>query len=197
MHFSISITHAFLWFLCSFSFPSFSSLFYLYFLPWLFLSPLSLFTTIAFYTVCHGRIYHFYPSKSIFTPQPLLARCGRPSKIAHWTVGCPATTTTLYWLHHTSFPNKNGLSCLLPLFVFTTLIWIRVNLLPHLSLWHASSGSSSYLLLLGERSSQQDIFPQKSLSGIPKIDSLSPHRQTTPFHTFDPWPTSDVLAGYK
>jgi len=108
----------------------------------------------------------------IFTHQPLLARCGRPSKIAHWPTDCPATTITLYWLHHTSFPNKNGLSCLLPLFVFTTLIWIRVNLLPHLTLWHASSGSSSYLLLLGEMSSQQDIFSQKSLSGILKIDFL-------------------------
>ena len=98
---------------------------------------------------------------TIFTPQPLLACCGCPSKIAHWPAGYPATTTTLYWLHHTSFPNKNGLSCLLPLFVFTTLIWIRVKPLLHLPLWHASSGSSFYLLLLGEMSSQQDIFPKE------------------------------------
>ena len=91
---------------------------------------------------------------TIFTLQPLLARCGHPSKIAHQPAGCPATTNTLYWLHHILFPNKNGLawlglSCLLPLFVFTTFIWIRVNLLPYLPLWHASSGSSSYFTSFG------------------------------------------------
>ena len=135
---------------------------------------------------------------TIFTPQPLLAYCGRSSKIAHWPTGYPATTITLYWLHHTSFLDKNGLSCLLPLFVFTTLIWIRVKSLSHLFQWHASSGSSSYLLLLGEMSSQQDISPQRSLSRNPKIDSLFlptaiPHFLIPLTHGSPPM----YLAGYK
>ena len=167
MHPSIPITHAFLWFLCfSFSFLSFSSLFYLYFLSWFSPTPTPLFH--------YSQLLHFILSVmtrfTIFTPQPLLAHCRHPSKTIHWPAGCPATTITLCWLHHTSFLNKNRLSCLLPLFVFTTLIWIRVKPHPHLPLWHASSGSNSYLLLLGEMSSQQDISPQRSLSRNSKID---------------------------
>ena len=52
-----------------------------------------------------------------------------------------------------------------------TLIRIRIKSLHYLPLWHASIDSSSYLLLLGEMLSQQDISLQKSLSGNPKIGS--------------------------
>ena len=64
---------------------------------------------------------------------------------------------------------KVVLFCLLHLFVFNTLIRIKVKPLPHLPLWHASSGFSSCLLLLGEMSSQQNISSQRNLSGNPKI----------------------------
>ena len=156
-----------------FSFLPFSSLFYLHFLLWLFLSlhcsqllPFILSSMIGF---------------TIFTPQPILACCGYPSKTAYWPVNYPTTTITLCWLHQTSFPDKNGLSCLLPLFVFTTLLWIRIKPLPHLPLWHASSGSSSCLLLLGEMPSQHNISPQRSLSGNHKIDSpLNPTARSYP-----------------
>ena len=138
-------------------FPFFFTIFfpslYLYFLPSFLL--LSLFTTMAFYTTCCDRIYHF-------TPQPLLARCGHPSKIAPWLASCPATTITLCWMHHASFLDKSGLSCFLPLFVFTILIWIRAKPLPHLPLWHAFSGFSLYLLLLSEMSSNR-TFPPKEV----------------------------------
>ena len=113
---------------------------------------------------------------TIFTPQPLLARCGHPSRIAHQPAGCPATTNTLYWLHHTLFPNKNGLSCLLPLFVFTTFIWIRVNLLPYLPLWHASSGSSSYFTSFGWDVISVGHFSLKKFERNPQNRlPLSPH----------------------
>ena len=69
---------------------------------------------------------------SLPAAQPLPIHC-----IGYTT---PYSQTKMAWL---------GLSCLLPLFVFTTFIWIRVNLLPYLPLWHASSGSSSYFTFFG------------------------------------------------
>ena len=119
--------------------------------------PLSPFLVVAIPPFHCSQLWPFIPPTmvgfTIFTLQPLLARCGRPSKTTDWLTNCPATTITLCWLHHTSFSDKNGLSCLLPLFIFITLIWIRVKPLPYLPLWHAFSGSSLYLLILGEMSS--------------------------------------------
>ena len=54
-----------------------------------------------FYTICCDRIYHF-------TPQLLLTYCGCPSWTSHWSAGYPATTITLCWPCHTSFPNKSS-----------------------------------------------------------------------------------------
>ena len=88
---------------------------------------------------------------SIFTLQPLLAPYGCPSKTTHWLAGCLATTIALNVLAAPLLiPKQNGLSCFLPSSVLTTLIWIRIKPFPHLRLWHASSGSNSFLLLLGE-----------------------------------------------
>ena len=88
---------------------------------------------------------------SIFTLQPLLAPYGCPSKTTHWLAGCLATTIALNVLAAPLLiPKQNGLSCFLPSSVLTTLIWIRIKPFPHLCLWHASSGSNSFLLLLGE-----------------------------------------------
>ena len=95
---------------------------------------------------------------SIFTLQPLLAPYGCPSKTTHWLAGCLATTIALNVLAAPLLiPRQNGLSCFLPSSVLTTLIWIRIKPFPRLPLWHASSGSDSFLLLLGEMPSQQDI----------------------------------------
>ena len=97
---------------------------------------------------------------AIFTPQPLLACCGCPSKIVHWSIGCPATTTTLCWLCHASSLDK---SCfVLSLTSLDTFIQIRVKPLPYQSLQHASSDSSSLLPLLDETSSRQDISPKRA-----------------------------------
>ena len=60
MHASIPITHAFLIFVFPFSSLSFSFLFYLSSFVFLLHPPSLLFTTITLYTICHGRIYHFY-----------------------------------------------------------------------------------------------------------------------------------------
>ena len=85
---------------------------------------------------------------TIFTPQPLLAHYGCPSKIDHWLAGYLATSTTLCWLHHASFPNKNGF--VLSLTSLNTLIQIRDKPFPYHPLWYASSDSSSCLLCLDE-----------------------------------------------
>ena len=135
----------------------------------------SLFTPMAFYTVYRDKIYHFYPS----TAFGLL-----------WASfqDCPLVCWMLNHYHYTLLATpcliprqKRFLFCLLPLYIFNTLIQIRVKLLPYLPLWHASTDSSLCLLLLGEISFQQDISPQKSLSKNPKIGSpISP----LPGHTF-------------
>ena len=54
-----------------------------------------------FYTAYCDKIYHF-------TFQLLLACCGCHSQIAHWSVCYFATTTTLCWPHHASFPEKSS-----------------------------------------------------------------------------------------
>ena len=175
----------------SFSF-FFYSAFFSFFLPLFFAVVFLLLSSPLFH---YSRLWPFILSVvtrfTIFIPQPLLAYCGRPSKIAHWSAGCSATTITLCWLHHASFlAKKRFLFCLLPLFIFNTLIQIRVKPLPYLPLWHASTDSSSCLLLLGEIWFQQDISPQKSLSKNPKIGSpISP----LPGHTFSYfWPMAHL-----
>ena len=101
---------------------------------------------------------------TIFTPQPLLAYCGRPSKIVHWPAGYPATTTTLCWLGHTSFPDKtkHKSDFVLSLTFLNTLIRITVMPFPYQPLWHVFSDSSSCFLLLGKMSSQHDISPKSA-----------------------------------
>ena len=104
-----------------------------------------LFIATILYIVSDDGIFHF------FTLQPLLAPYGCPSKTTHWLAGCLATTIALNVLAAPLLiPKQNGLSCFLPSSVLTTLIWIRIKPFPHLRLWHASSGSNSFLLLLGE-----------------------------------------------
>ena len=161
MHASTPITPVFLGFLCL---PFFFFLFFFFALPLFLVMVPSPFHCSQLWPFILPAMLGF----TTFTPQPLLVWFGCPSKTAHWPVGYLATTITPCRLHHVSFPNKSGLFYLLPLFVFTTLIWIRVKPLLHLPLWHASSGSSFYLLLLGEMSSQQDIFPKEVWVGTLK-----------------------------
>ena len=72
-------------------------------------SPLSLFITIAFYTICHGKIYNFYPSTAFgllwafFQDYPLA--CWLPDHYHYTMLAAPCL-----------IPRQNGLSCLLPLF---------------------------------------------------------------------------------
>ena len=152
MHASIPITYTLLWFLrFPFLFPPFlpystsisfcgdDTFFFFFFLMNLYYSQLPPFILSA--------MMRF----SIFTLQPLLAPYGCPSKTTHWLAGCLATTIALNVLAAPLLILKqNGLSCFLPSSVLTTLIWIRIKPFPHLRLWHASSGSNSFLLLLGE-----------------------------------------------
>ena len=132
---------------------------------------------------------------TILTPQPLLARCGCPSKTDHWLIGYPATTTTLCQLHHASFPEKMGF--VLSPTSLSTPIRIRDKPFPYHPLWHASSDSNSCLLCLDKMTSQQDIFPKRASVGTLKQAPPFSHHQTTPFQTSDLWPTSPVLARYK
>ena len=70
-----------------------------------------------FYTACHDKIYYF-------TPQPLLACCGCPSRTTHWSAGCLATTTILCWLRHVPFPDKGSFV----LFYFLTFRGIPIRI---------------------------------------------------------------------
>ena len=85
----------------------------------------SLFVATTFYTVCHDRIYHFYPSTAFgslwasFQDCPLV--CWLPSHYHCTVLVAPLIIS-----------RQNGLSYFLPLFVFTTLIRIRVKPLIHL-----------------------------------------------------------------
>ena len=106
---SLFTLHPFLSILLSFCLLFFSSLF-------------SLCTPMAFYTTCRDRIYHFYPLTTF-------SSLWVPSKTAHWSVGCSATTITLRRLHHALFPDKKVL--VLPLTSLNTLIRIRVKPLPY------------------------------------------------------------------
>ena len=127
-----------------FSFLSFSSLFYLCFFPWWmilfhcsqllsFILSVMIGFTIFYPSIAFGSLWVF------FLDCPLA--CCLPSYYHCTMLVAPRFIPRQKWL---------VLSCLLPLFVFTTLIWIKVKPLPHLYLWHASSGFSSYLFLLGE-----------------------------------------------
>ena len=114
-----------------------------------------LFSTTTLYIVCHDEIFHFYLSTAFGSYE-----C--PSTTAHWPTGCPTTTIALNVLAAPLLiPRQNGLSCFLFSSILTTLIWIKIEPLPHLPLWHASSGPLLFLLLLGEMSSQQDISPKE------------------------------------
>ena len=159
MHASIPITHAFfqfalLSFLFSLLFPCSTSIY--------FHDDDTSFLMILYYSQLPPFILSAIKGFAAFTPQLLLAPCGCPSKTAHWPAGCPTTTITLNVLVAPFLiPKQNGLSCFLPSSVLTTLTWIRIKPLPHLPLWHALSGPSSFLLLLREMPSQQDISPKE------------------------------------
>ena len=80
----------------------------------------------------------------------------------------PLSLLWMCWLHHSPFPDK--IACLvsyLSLF-FTSLFQRRIKPLHYLPLWHASSGPSLYIPLLGEMSSQQDISPKEAWAGTPE-----------------------------
>ena len=66
--------------------------------------------------------------------------------------------------HHSPFPDKIHCFVSLPLTTLPPPKWIRVKGSLHLLLWHASSGPSLCLLLLGEMSSQQSIPPKEALA---------------------------------
>ena len=110
-----------------FCFLSFLILVFYVFFPFFFsLSP-------SFSPLYCARLWLFIlPTETwfaIFTPKLLLAYYECPSKTAHWSTNCPATTTILCWLCHVSFLDKSG-------FVFFLLplgipIWIRANPLPY------------------------------------------------------------------
>ena len=179
----------FLSFCLSSIFPLFSiSLFFLCFL--MFLLVVVYCTQLKpFYTTCHDKIYRF-------TPQLLLACCGCPSRTTHQSTSCLATTTTLYWLRHVPFPDKRSFvlfSCFLwhshPdkgwVFSLTNSYSMHLVILAHLCLfWVACHPSRTFFPKKLEREPQNRLPP-------------SPHRQTIPSLTSDPWPTTFVLAGYR
>ena len=75
----------------------------------------------------------------------------------------------------------------------STIVWVFSL---HLS-WHEPSSSNSFLLLLGGKSSQQDITPKRIWAGTPEYAFPSLYRQTIPSLTSNPWPTTPILVGYR
>ena len=120
---------------------------------------------------------------TIFTPQPLLACCGRPSKTVHWPAGCSATTTTLCWLGHTSFPNKtkHKSDFVLSLTSLNTLVQIMVMSFPYQPLWHSSSDFNSCYFFWVRCCSSMTFLPKvlerESQNGL----SLLPITKSHPF----------------
>ena len=157
LHASFPITHAF------FQFVVFSFLFSLLFPCFVMMIPF--FLMILYCLQLPPFILSTVKGFAPFTPQLLLASSRCPSKTAHWPVGYLATPIALNVLVAPLLIHRqNGLSCFLPSSVLITLTWIRIKPFPHLPLWHASSGPGSFLLLLGEMSSQQDISPKEVLA---------------------------------
>ena len=171
MHASIPTTYVsliFLYILFFFCFSTSSSFCPSFFLPFLFIYfYFLLFIATVFYTICHGGIYHSYPSTAFgflwvsFQDCPLACQL-RSHYHCSECVGC----TTLH------SQTKLLVLFLISFCFFTSLIRIKIKPLHYLPLWHASSGPSSHSPLLGEMPSQQDIFPQRSLSWNPKMDPL-------------------------
>ena len=105
VHVLTPITHIFLpysWF------PCFHCFFFLLFLFSFFSLDIFslLFRVIVYYAHLWLLILLAVARFTIFIPQLLLAYCGCPFRIAHWFAGCLATTTTMCWPRHTSFPNE-------------------------------------------------------------------------------------------
>ena len=157
----------------SFSLHVFSSLFF----PTSCLLPLFYCLWLPFYTVCHYRIYNLCPSIVFGFLWATLQDCPL-------TAGCLGITSTQSVLvAPLSISRQNYLSCFLPLSIFVSPQWIRIKLPHHRPLWHASSGPSPHLPLLGEMSSQQDI-PLKKLGREPQnrppfLPTAKPHPLNT------------------
>ena len=147
---SIPIVYFLFCFLSNLSFFSFISPYILFssiltFLPLASLLPSC--SWLLLYIVYHCGIYPFCPSTvfgSLWASfQDYLLACRLSSH--HLYLECVGCTT----LH---FQTKL-LVCFLSLSVLVLPIWIRIKLPHHLPLWHALSGSSPYLPLLGETTS--------------------------------------------
>ena len=100
-------------------------------------------------------------------------------------------------LNHSSFQDKT------PYFIspppLSTLPkWIRIggSLFAYPYGMHQVAPTHCFLLL-GEMPSQQGIFLKRSLNKNLKIESFSPHHQTTLSESLDQGLTSPVLAEYK
>ena len=85
---------------------------FLYFLVFLIFFLFPLFFPCSLIVIYCARLWPFIlpivTRFTIFTPYLLLACCGCPSKTAHWSANCLATTNTLCWSCHVSFPNKSS-----------------------------------------------------------------------------------------
>ena len=131
----------------------------------------------------------------LFCPLTAFSQYKCPSQMTHRSVGCPAITTYLCQPCHISFLDKRVSFCFLAHRGIP--IRIRVSILSYYPLWHALSDSSSssffWVVCHPNRTFPLKVLEQESQNSL----SLSPHRQTIPSLTSDPWLTNPILAGYK
>ena len=107
-----------------------------------------------FYTACSDKIYHFYPFNCFWLVVGVLL--GLP-------IGLPvAQPPPLYCVGCATPHSQTKVVFFCFLLSFGVSIRIRVNPLPYQPLQRASSCSSSYLPLLDEMPSQQEISPNRT-----------------------------------
>ena len=107
-----------------------------------------------FYTAYHDKIYHFYPFNPFWPIMGVLPRL---------PIGLPTTQPPpLYYVSCAKPHSQTKVVFFCFLLYFGVSIWIRVNPLSYQLLQHASNGFSSYLPLLDEMPSQQDISPNRT-----------------------------------
>ena len=168
--------------------------FFFYFLSFLLYLSLSCFVLSLFvhgwgpfYTACLVRFLLFYPLTAFvlmwvsFPDHPLVCQLPSHHQLPVLAMPHPIPTQRVFFcfLVHCGIP-----------------IRIKVGILSHYPSWHAPSDSNSSFPFLGGMSSQQNISPEFEQEPQNRL-SPSPHRQNIPFLTFDPWPTTLVLARYK
>ena len=140
------------------------------------------------YTACCDFFLPFYPLNTfvwIWVSFPT----------TYWFVSYLATTTYSLWLCHSPLPDKkNYFICLFIVAFLSTTVWVFSLAIPHgMHLVFPIHHSLFWVVCHPSKTFPLKEFEQELQNRL----SLSPHHQTMPSLTSDPWLTTPVLAGYR